>query len=249
VFGRPALPYLHCPTEPKKASQSCPVEKLDSSFAPGQGWTRPKSTPRPCPRASLPQGSRTPTLTFPSQKLLSLPHQLSRPHQLSLHQIPPPPPNLGLRLSTLDSVASLPGCAGKPAAGPEAASPRPNATRRSATRATRRRPDATRRGPRLLDQKPTAPPRPEAGRTSLTKLDPGRPLDSMRRRPPRSTPPDASRDSSTGRRRARRPTRLTLAAALDPGCRLTLVPCSSRRRRRRSAVEPQQGLDCFFLFF
>jgi hypothetical protein len=46
VFGRPAILYGHCPSEPKKASQPCPMEKLKSSFASGQGSPQPRISPR-----------------------------------------------------------------------------------------------------------------------------------------------------------------------------------------------------------
>jgi hypothetical protein len=93
VFGRPAQPTKfhpnrdicktsclldrlcppgHCPPRTENVSQPCPVEKLDSSFADGQGWTRPKPRPTPTLRTPRWQGSLTRTLIPPLPNQISL---------------------------------------------------------------------------------------------------------------------------------------------------------------------------------
>jgi hypothetical protein len=96
----------HCPLRTEKSSQPCPVEKLDSSFAGGQGWTRPKLFPAP----HAPQGSLTRALTSPTQISLTrlslwtpVPPEIRRrpwspPKLVHGSQDPPPPPKIRCRL-------------------------------------------------------------------------------------------------------------------------------------------------------
>jgi hypothetical protein len=72
----------HCPLRTEKSSQPCPVEKLDSSFAGGQGRTRPRLFPAPHARAPRPAGVSDPEPSLP-------PSNFSLTH-LSLWTPPPP---------------------------------------------------------------------------------------------------------------------------------------------------------------
>jgi hypothetical protein len=140
VFGRPAISNGHCPTRPKKAPQPCLVEKLKSSFAGGQGWTRPKNpTARPCP-CSCPQGSNRPLPPHFPPSLLSL-------TLLNLHfhrrrpPLPPPmlasafPADTGLHQSATTASSTS---AGAPEACPRGA-PRHGQRPRIASRPRSRR--------------------------------------------------------------------------------------------------------------
>jgi hypothetical protein len=81
VFVSPVRASGQCPPRPKTASQPCPVEKLDSSFAGGQGSTRPRRCPRaPRPRPR-PQGSQTPTPISPYPTLSLTSAETLPPHR------------------------------------------------------------------------------------------------------------------------------------------------------------------------
>jgi hypothetical protein len=95
VFGSPVISLGHCPTRPEIASEPCPVEKLKSSFALGQGRPRPRNAPARRSWAEIQQGSPRPRPHFP----LLHQHALPRPCQPHLR----PPLELGRRPRLLDA--------------------------------------------------------------------------------------------------------------------------------------------------
>jgi hypothetical protein len=92
------MPTGHCPPRTKNGSQPCRVEKLDSSFAGGQGWTRPKlrptpHAPRPTPAGVSDPHSHSPPNLSLSHSPLSLGTASSRasPPPVVASRAPPPP--------------------------------------------------------------------------------------------------------------------------------------------------------------
>jgi hypothetical protein len=76
VFGIPVFPPRHCPSRTEKGPQPCPREKLESSFATRQGWTRPRIPPASPRLARDQQGSLAPSLISPAVYSPSSPDQL-----------------------------------------------------------------------------------------------------------------------------------------------------------------------------
>jgi hypothetical protein len=108
MFVSPIQTSERCWVGLKNASQPWPVEKLDSSFALGQGWTRPESTPHPrmgSRRGLVFPASLSPeiTLSHPPCTSLSHPH-LSLPSTATASQRRPPPLDAGLCIPTPSSA-------------------------------------------------------------------------------------------------------------------------------------------------